>query len=118
MKVEKNTVVALILAHVGLYLSVADARISGDQIRPKTDAVLAHAVLSPNAAFNQCVHDNFVMEDPSREPPLLGKLYSKISAQIAAGFIYDDATFVKRTNDLLKQACGDSQMAGGGKKSK
>lgn len=112
MNFAKNTVAASALALFALFSSSANAEISGDQIVPKIDAVLAQAVQSPNAAFNQCVRENFVMQRPGDKPPMLAKLYDGILLRVATGLVDDDTTFGISVNSMLKKACGNSQLAG------
>jgi hypothetical protein len=117
MNVAK-TAIATTLALAALFSSTANARISGEQIEPLTTSLLAAAVSSPNKAFAQCVDKNFYLNVPDENPPLLHKFNEQMFLAISAGLVDDEVTFSIAANDLLKQVCGDSQMAGGGKKSK
>jgi hypothetical protein len=116
MKVEKNTVITLTLALVGLFSTAADARISGNQVVPMVDTVLAQASQGSDAVFNQCVREKFIMENANVTPPLLGKLYELTNRAAARGVIDDEQTLAILVNGALKKACSDSQLVGGGDK--
>ena len=117
MNVPK-TAIATTLAFVGLFSSAADARISGDQVGSMTKDFLAQATQGKDEGFKQCVNENFVINRPGEKPPLLQSFTDKMALAISYGLVDDTKTFAIAANDLLKQACGDSQLAGGGKKSK
>jgi len=114
MSTVKNTIIASTLALAGLFSASAGAgTMPLSDIVSKSDTILAQAIQSPNAVFNQCVRENFVREKPDVEPPLQAKLYDGLLQRIAYGLVDDDTTFAISVNSMLKKACSDSQMAGG-----
>jgi hypothetical protein len=118
MHIEKNIIIVLTLVLVGLFSTAADARIRGDQIDPMTISFLTTAAGDYKTALQQCVRDNFLEKSKGQRPPLLDEFYQTMFQASAAGLVNDDVTFKIAADDILKQACGDNQMAGGGKKSK
>lgn len=121
---KNSAVVGILLASLSSAFSpVAQASLSGTELALASLDIVHNEVLAAgNTSYGQCVARDFDVTNERANPPKLDLLYGNV-ASVAALVESKGGDFTKEklefvVKKILATQCGDSQMAGGGKKAK
>jgi hypothetical protein len=121
---KNSAAVGILLASLSSAFSpAAQASLSGTELAlVSQDIVHSEVLAAGNTSYGQCIARDFEVRNDRENPPmieLLDKNIAKVAALVASkggDFTKEKLEFVVKK--ILAKQCGDSQMAGGGKKAK